>query len=78
MAYHWTEGDFFAGSSEGWSTRLRVEIHRLNGRFSTYMRDKGHLKKLYSDSEPVVNSESDVDSEEDREMLRVAKQEVEA
>ncbi|OBT85154.1 hypothetical protein VE02_05638 [Pseudogymnoascus sp. 03VT05] len=42
------------------------------------MRDKGHLKKLYSDSEPVVNSESDVDSEEEGEMLRVAKQEVEA
>ena len=70
--YHWTEGDFFAGSGEGSSTRLRAEIHRLNGRFSTHMRDKGHLKKLYSDSE------SDVDSEEEGEVLRVAKQEVEA
>ncbi|KFY02398.1 hypothetical protein V494_00073 [Pseudogymnoascus sp. VKM F-4513 (FW-928)] len=75
--YHWTEGDFFAGSSEGSSTRLRAEIHRLNGRFSTYMRDKGHLRKLYSDSEPIVDSKSDVDSEEEGEMLRVAQQEVE-
>lgn len=36
------------------------------------MRDKGHLKKLYSDSE------EEVDSEEEGEMLHVAKQEVEA
>jgi GTPase SAR1 family protein len=75
--YHWTEGDFFAGSSEGSSTRLRADIHCVNGRFSTYMRDKGHLRKLCSDSEPVVGSESDVDSEEEGEVLRVAKQEVE-
>ncbi|KFZ19520.1 hypothetical protein V501_00631 [Pseudogymnoascus sp. VKM F-4519 (FW-2642)] len=69
--YHWTEGDFFAGSSEGSSTCLRADIHRLNGEFSTYMRDKGHLRKLFSDSEP------DVGSEEEGEMLRVAKHEVE-
>ncbi|KFY75683.1 hypothetical protein V499_04357 [Pseudogymnoascus sp. VKM F-103] len=75
--YHWTEGDFFAGSSEGSSTCLRADIHRLNGEFSTYMRDKGHLRKLFSDSEPDVGSESDVDSEEEGEMLRVAKHEVE-
>lgn len=42
------------------------------------MRGKGHLRKLCSDSEPDVGSESDIDSEEEGETLRAAKQEVEA
>ncbi|KFY68322.1 hypothetical protein V496_01158 [Pseudogymnoascus sp. VKM F-4515 (FW-2607)] len=75
--YQRTDGDFSAGSSEGSSTRLRADIHCLS-RFSTYMRGKGHLRKLCSDSEPDVGSESDIDSEEEGETLRVAKQEVEA
>ncbi|KFY92768.1 hypothetical protein V500_04035 [Pseudogymnoascus sp. VKM F-4518 (FW-2643)] len=74
---NYSDGDFFAGSNRDSSTRLRADIHCLNGEFSTYMRDKGHLRKLCSDSEPDVGSESDVDSEEEGEMLRVAKHEVE-
>ncbi|KFZ18620.1 hypothetical protein V501_01116 [Pseudogymnoascus sp. VKM F-4519 (FW-2642)] len=75
---NYSEGDFFADSSEGSSTRLRADIHCLNGRFSTYMRDNGHLRKLCLDSEPDVGPGSDDDSDEDGETLRVVKQEVEA
>jgi hypothetical protein len=70
--YHWTDGDFFAGSNEDGSTRLRADLHCLNGKFSTYMRDKGQKRRL------CIDSESDVDSKEEGEMLRVTKQEVEA
>ncbi|KFX96517.1 hypothetical protein O988_05265 [Pseudogymnoascus sp. VKM F-3808] len=74
---NYSDGDFFAGSNRDSSTRLRADIHCLNGEFSTYMRDKGHLRKLCIDSEPDVGSESDIDPEEEGEMMRVAKHEVE-
>lgn len=74
---NYSDGDFFAGSNRDSSTRLRADIHCLNGEFSTYMRDKGHLRKLCSVSKHDVGSESDVDSEEEGETMRVAKHRVE-
>ncbi|KFZ23760.1 hypothetical protein V502_01761 [Pseudogymnoascus sp. VKM F-4520 (FW-2644)] len=78
--YLWTDGDFFAGSNEDSSTRLQADIHCVNGEFSTYMRDKGQKRKLRSErgQSLLSDSESDVDSEEEGEMLRVTKQEFEA
>jgi hypothetical protein len=75
--YHYTEDNFFMTSGEDWSSnRLRANIHTLNGQFSTYMRDKGQKRSICNRTDSEV--ESDVDSEEDAEMVRVTSDEFKA
>jgi len=83
--YNWTDDNFFTTSDgDRSSTRLRAELHSLNGNFSTYVRDKGQKMRLCSDPEPDILSELDVDSEsnddseEEEETVCLTKQEFEA
>ncbi len=71
--YHWTDHNFFKTSEEDWSpTRLRAELHSLNGEFSTYMRVNGQKRKLCKESD------SDAESDAEAEQLCVTKQEYDA
>jgi GTPase SAR1 family protein len=85
--YHETSFGFFDGSDVSHtSTRLRAEVHKLNGEFATYMREKGQKRKvserqnseLESGSDSGSNSESDLASESEMEQLLVSKVEFDA
>ena len=61
--YHERDTDFF---KEHHTTRLRAEVHRLNGSFATEMRENGQKRKLsvLTPSEDCSDQESDSDSED--------------
>jgi GTP-binding protein EngB required for normal cell division len=81
--YHGGSASFF-NDSRPRSTRLRAEVHRINGEFSSYMRQSGQKRKLVgsdgvdneSTDESTDESSSDTDSLLDKQ-LRVTKRQLE-
>lgn len=63
-------------------TRLRAEVHRLNGQFAAHMRDNGSKRKITNTtvfSFPSINSSaSDSGSELEDEQMLVTKGELNA
>ncbi|KAH7317218.1 dynamin family protein [Rhexocercosporidium sp. MPI-PUGE-AT-0058] len=60
--YHDRERSFFDGS-EGYTMRLRAEIHKLNGAFAAYVCEKGSKRKVVNNDQ----SEGESDSEDEHE-----------
>ncbi|CZS94323.1 related to dynamin GTPase [Rhynchosporium graminicola] len=69
--YHERDADFFRDHH---STRLRAEVHRLNGSFATEMRENGQKRKLFSVTSSEDGSDQDSDSESEVSPLLVNQQ----
>lgn len=72
--YYEKDGDFFNNPT----TRLRAEVHQLNGDFASYMRENSQKWKLYNRRSSGVGAESDSESDQGDGQVLVSEQELNA
>ncbi|KAL3418167.1 dynamin [Phlyctema vagabunda] len=73
--YHSTDSDFFVSNDDSAHARLRAELHKLNGNFSTYMRVNGQKRKIRAQSEPDSDASSDEEPNAEEDQVLVTKKE---
>jgi GTPase SAR1 family protein len=75
--YHERDAGFF-NDSGGYSTRLRAEVHRLNGSFAAYMGDNGQKMKLSNRNPSGCDTVTECESDSETGQLLVTKQELDS
>lgn len=73
--YHERDAEFFRDNH---TTRLRAEVHRLNGSFATEMRENGQKRKLSDLTSPEDRSDQESESDSETGPLLVTMQELTA
>jgi hypothetical protein len=67
--YHEAHTTFFDDAKDGFATRLRAEVHRVNGSFAAYMRTDGMKRKLTKPKNPDAYFTEDESEAEEGQMM---------